>query len=60
MKNAFIRLTSNEKFKNWINIKASQCSLDMTKIKKKVNNLMDPKYIIIEFKEGKKWNEVNN
>jgi hypothetical protein len=49
MKNAFIRLTSNKKFQRWIKLKASRTSLDMDHIKRRVDTLMDPNNIKIEY-----------
>ena len=48
-KNAFIRLTSNKKFKIWLKIKATKSSLDMDQIERRVEKSMDPENIKIEY-----------
>lgn len=56
MKEAFENLVSNGNFKIWHNLKIHEI-LEGKKIEEKVNEMMNPENLVIEYRVDDKWNK---
>ena len=59
LKDAFLRLTEDKKFQNWIKIESSKMMGLFDDIEKEVEEQMKPKNLKVEVKENGKWVDEN-